>query len=206
MKTLFRVSIIAIALLAFTACKNEKKESKTEVEKSTVVYVVNPGATKINWTAYKTTEKVAVKGIFKTITFDKKEGATAKEALNNLEFSVPVSSIFSSNEERDGKLVASFFGAMLDTAFLSGKIAFSKNNVCNIEITMNGKAQTIPFTYTENEGAFVFEGVMNLEKWDALGAIEALNKVCFGLHKGADGVSKTWNDVAIKIETSVTVK
>jgi len=206
MKKLVRVSIIAIALVTFISCKNEKKEVKQEAKKPTVVYVVNPNATKIAWTAYKTTAKKAVKGVFKTINFDKKEGATAKEALNNLEFSIPVSSIFSGNEERDGKLVASFFGAMLDTEFLSGKLVFAENNTCNAEITMNGKTQTIPFAYTENEGTFVFDGVMNLEKWDALGAIEALNKVCFDLHKGDDGISKTWNDVAIKIETVVTVK
>ena len=206
MKKLFKVSIITMALVAFVSCKNEKKEVKQEVEKPAVVYVANPSTTKIAWTAYKTTAKKAVKGVFKTINFDKKEGATAKDALNNLEFSIPVSSIFSGNEERDGKLVASFFGAMLDTEFLSGKIVFAENNTCNAEITMNGKTQTVLLTYTENEGAFVFDGVINLENWDALGAIEALNKVCLDLHKGEDGISKTWNDVAIKIETTITVK
>lgn len=29
-------------------------------------------------------------------------------------------------------------------------------------------------------------------------AMEALNQACFELHKGADGVSKTWSEVHIK--------
>ena len=42
---------------------------------------------------------------------------------------------------------------------------------------------------------------MDLKNWNAIDALNALNKVCFDLHKGADGVSKTWEDVAIEIET-----
>ena len=42
---------------------------------------------------------------------------------------------------------------------------------------------------------------MQLKDWNALGALESLNKVCFDLHKGADGVSKTWEDVAIEVST-----
>ena len=35
------------------------------------------------------------------------------------------------------------------------------------------------------------------EKWDALEALASLNEACKVLHTGADGVSKTWEDVAI---------
>lgn len=37
--------------------------------------------------------------------------------------------------------------------------------------------------------------------WNALEALAALNKVCFELHKGPDGVSKTWEEVAIEVST-----
>jgi hypothetical protein len=44
---------------------------------------------------------------------------------------------------------------------------------------------------------FTVEGVINLEDFGAQAAVESINKACFDLHKGADGVSKTWSEVAI---------
>ena len=80
--------------------------------------MVKPEATSVKWTAYKTTEKKGVNGVFTVLNFENKEGTTAQEALNNLSFSIPVSSLFSKDETRDVKLKESFFGAMLDTEFL----------------------------------------------------------------------------------------
>ncbi|MFT4802596.1 MAG: hypothetical protein ACI93N_002376, partial [Flavobacteriaceae bacterium] len=62
----------------------------------------------------------------------------------------------------------------------------------------------LPLSYTTEGNNFTFKGVMNLDDWNASEAIEALNKVCFELHKGADGVSKTWNEVAIEINTTIS--
>jgi hypothetical protein len=38
---------------------------------------------------------------------------------------------------------------------------------------------------------------MDLKNWNALEALASLNKACEALHTGPDGVSKTWEDVAI---------
>jgi len=200
------LALIAITLISFTSCKDEKKETIKETEKTEVKkeasFMVNPAETEVQWTAFKTTAKKPVSGVFKTINFEKKMGATPIEALNGLEFSIPVSSIFSKNEERDGKLVASFFGAMLNTELLKGKIAITEDN-CEITITMNDTMHVIPFKFNVKDNKVMFKGIMNLEDWDALGALESLNKVCFDLHKGDDGVSKTWADVEIKVNTTL---
>ena len=45
---------------------------------------------------------------------------------------------------------------------------------------------------------------MDLENWKAQAALDALNVVCFDLHKGVDGISKTWSEV--KIEISAVLK
>jgi hypothetical protein len=42
-----------------------------------------------------------------------------------------------------------------------------------------------------------FDGVMNLENWDALAAVASINKACEALHTGKDGISKTWSEVAV---------
>lgn len=197
--------LVAILILSFTSCKNEEKSQKEEKPKIEVkkTFKVNAKKTSVKWTAYKTTEKTPVSGTFKTIKIDSKEGASQLDALNKLEFSIPISSIFTDNEERDGKLKASFFGAMLDTELLTGFLSFEENKMCIANITMNGVTKKLPLTYTAEGNIFTFKGNMNLEDWNALEAIEALNKVCFDLHKGADGISKTWNDVAIEITTEI---
>lgn len=202
-----KISILFFALaLSLASCKNEKKESKTEAspEATTAVkYVVKPAGTSVKWTAYKTTEKLPVGGEFKILKFENKTGATPEEALNNLSFSIPVSSVFTNDgtNTRDGKIKASFFGAMLDTEFLKGTIKYN-NGAYSAAITMNGVTNDLPLEVKiTEERRVVMTGVMNLKDWNALEALESLNKVCFDLHKGADGVSKTWEDVAIEVQT-----
>ena len=117
-----------------------------------------------------------------------------------------MSSLFTKDDSRDAKLKASFFGSMLDTEFLKGKIKFAENKH-SAKITMNGVTADLPLEVTiMDERRVSMKGTMNLKDWNALGALEALNKVCFDLHKGADGVSKTWEDVAIEVNTYLREK
>jgi len=205
MKSTKFLSLLVIITLAFTSCKEEKKEAQTEVQtetvKNTTKYVVKPEATTVTWKAYKTTEKLPVGGEFATLNFKEKEGATPEEALNSLEFSIPISSLFTKDETRDQKLKTSFFGAMLDTEILKGTIKYI-DNAYLASITMNGVTADLPLEVSiTDERRVNMKGTMQLKDWDALGALESLNKVCFDLHKGADGVSKTWEDVAIEVNT-----
>ncbi len=200
-----KVSYLLIALiLGFSACKNENK--KTESEGKTVTsekFVVKPEGTSVKWTAYKTTEKKPVGGVFKILKFENKEGATPQEALNNLSFSIPISSIFTNDatNTRDAKIITSFFGAMLNTELLKGTIKYINDSYV-ASITMNGVTSNLPLDIKITEERRVtLSGTMNLKDWNALDALESLNKVCFDLHKGSDGISKTWEDVAIEVNT-----
>ncbi len=205
LKKMNRINILLIVLsLGLTSCKNDKKETKTDPTTETATtekFVVKPEATSVKWTAYKTTDKKAVGGQFNVLNFENKTGSTPQEALNNLSFSIPVSSLFTKDESRDAKLKASFFGAMLDTEFLKGTIK-NDNNKYVASITMNGVTNDLPLDVTITEERRVsMKGTMLLKDWDALGALEVLSKACFDLHKGTDGVSKTWEDVAIEVNT-----
>lgn len=194
--------LILISIITFS-CKKETKETKTKDASATTSeqFVVKPEATSVKWTAYKTTKKVGVGGEFGTLDFKNKSGATPQDALNNLNFSIPISSLFTKNESRDSKLKVSFFGTMLNTAFLKGTIKVV-NEKYIASVTMNGVTNDLPLNASITEGRRVnLKGTMNLKDWDALGALAALNKVCYDLHKGDDGVSKTWEDVAIEIDT-----
>jgi polyisoprenoid-binding protein YceI len=204
-----KFTLLAFSIIFATACKNDSKDEKTSTEnvtETTVKYIVKPENTSLKWTAYKTTEKTPVGGEFTTLSFDKKEGSSPQEALNGLEFSIPVSSLFTKDEVRDNKLKASFFGAMLDTKLISGKIKYTDNKYI-ASITMNGVTNDLHLDVNITEERRVtMEATMKLKDWDALGALESLNKVCYDLHKGADGVSKTWEDVAIEVNTYLREK
>ena len=90
---------------------------------------------------------------------------------------------------------------MLNTEFLKGTIKFVDNNYV-ASITMNDVTNDLPLTVSiTDERRVSMTGTMNLKDWNALAALDALNKVCFDLHKGPDGVSKTWEDVAIEVNT-----
>ena len=107
-------------LFSFEACKKSQKDKTKSVEG---IYKVVDSTATVKWTAYKTTDKLPVSGVFNIVNITKSVGGkTPQSALNNLEFSIPVSSIFSKNEERDGKLKKLFFGVMASTSLLTGTI------------------------------------------------------------------------------------
>ncbi len=204
--TTMKKNILYLALFAAmitSACKQEKKtEQQTEpatTEVASEMFVIKPEATTVSWTGYKTTAKTPVKGEFTVLNFEEKSGTSPMEAINNLNFSIPVSSIFSKDESRDSKLKEFFFGAMENTNLLEGKLNWD-NDKCIATITMNGVTQNLPLDFKiEDERRLTLKGVMNLEDWNALEAVESINKACFDLHKGEDGVSKTWSEVAIEV-------
>lgn len=203
------ILLLAMTLSVFVSCKEEKKETTTtEDVKTTKQFVVKPEATSVKWTAYKTTDKVGVNGEFTTVKFDNKSGATPEEALNNLSFSIPVSSLFTNDatNTRDAKIKNSFFGSMIDTDLISGTLKY-KDSKYVASLTMNGVTHDLPLEVgIEDERRVTLKGTMDLNNWNAIEALNALNKVCFDLHKGADGVSKTWEDVAIQIDTYLREK
>ena len=187
--TLF--SSIVLLSLIITACKkNEQKE--------TAKFSIEPKTITVNWTGYKTTDKVAVKGQFKEIEIATiKESETAFDALNGAVFTIPISSLFTDEPERDSKLKTLFFGVMDNTLSLSGTLNLEENGTGNIDLLMNGVHNKIPITYIVSGQLVELEGTMNLDDWKGQTALASINEACFDLHKGPDGISKTWSDVAI---------
>jgi hypothetical protein len=182
-----------VASLLIVSCKKEGKKiegPQFSVESKTVT---------INWTGYKTTSKIPVKGEFKTLeVLNSKEAPTAVEALNGTKFSIPISSIFSGDDDRDGKLKQLFFGAMEATLSLTGTVNLNDDGTGSVNLSMNGVSKNIPITYTVKEQLVEFNGTLDIiNDFNAQTALESISKACYDLHKGPDGVSKTWSEVAI---------
>lgn len=200
-KTVIILSLVVAIMVNFSACKSEVKKDaeKTEAAPFAIKYAKND----IKFTAYKTTAKVPVGG-----QFDKVEivsggtGNSVKEAINNTEFSIPVSSLMTKDSSRDYKIKKFFFGIMDNTALLSGKLKITDDTNGIAEIKMNGEMQSVPFSYTIVDKTFNMQATIDVNKWNASAALASLNKVCEDLHKGADGVSVTWSEVALNITST----
>lgn len=204
MKKLF-FAVLALSIV-FTGCKSEtKKEEKTQVKQveETMPFSLKTAQNTIDWTAYKTTAKVAVNGKFKKVNITNGgSGNSVKEAVNGTEFSIPVSSIFTKDESRDFKIRKFFFGVMENTTLLSGKISLNDDNTGTVKITMNGVTQKLPFSYKIEGKTFSMNATMDINNWNAQKALVSLNEACKVLHTGADGVSKTWSEVALNISST----
>lgn len=196
-KTCLLLMVFALTI----ACKSEQKSKKDYPETGVKeIFIAKPEATSVKWIAYKTTEKNPVKGGFTTLNFDPKTGQSPKEALNDLVFSIPVSSIFSNDENRDSKIKQFFFRTMLDTDLIKGILKYTDDKLI-ASITMNGVTRNLPLEVKITDRKVSMTGTMLLKNWGALDALESLTKACFELHKGPDGISKTWDEIDLQITT-----
>ena len=196
--------LMAMIALGMNSCK---KEAKVEPAKEALEsFSVDENASSIVWTAYKTSEKVPVKGTFKKVSATSPDDAATREAvLNGLKFEIPVSSIFTNDSIRDGKLQKFFFEVMDNTASLKGQMTTTDSGKGELSLEMNGLSKQLPFEYTMAQDTIIVNAVMDLNNWQAQAALSSLNEACRVLHSGSDGVPKTWSDVNL-LAKIVTVK
>lgn len=202
MKKLTSLAIILLVAIQFSSCKSDqKKTEKTTVKKEAAfAFDLSQAKHTIGWVGYKTTDKVAVKGEFQKVEITSGGKAnTIAEAIDNAEFSIPVSSIFSGDNSRDFKLKKFLFSAMKDTKLLGGKFSIESDSIGSVDLMMNGVLGNLPFKYSIEGKTFTMTATMDIHNWNAQSAVESLNEACKDLHKGADGVTKTWSEVAINI-------
>ncbi len=204
MKKIINFSLLLVIAISLTACGKDKKE--TEVVAEEVSYAVDASASTVQWTGYKTTDKVPVKGTFKEIKItNSKAGSSPAASLEGLEFDIPVESIYSKDSIRDGKLKSLFFAVMDNTISLKGSFSIKDESHGNVAISMNGMTKDLPFSYEMSKDTIVINGTMDLKNWGTAEALESLHQACLELHTGSDGVSKTWDEVGIQAKI-LTVK
>ena len=188
-------------IITLSSCKSESK--KEDADKVAAPFALKYAKNDIHFTAYKTSEKIPVGGQFSEIEIvSGGTGNSVKEAINNTEFSIPVSSILTKDSSRDYKIKKFFFGVMSNTDLLSGKLLISDGSNGIAKITMNGETKHVPFTYTIVDKIFNMQATIDVNNWNASAALASLNKVCEDLHKGSDGVSVTWSEVALNITST----
>jgi len=216
MKTI-NISLIAIATLFMISCGSEESTEKTSeeavpVEKSTELiceYSYDESTTKLTWTSFKTSARVAVGGSFDTYSVNNTDASNSETAVfQNATFSIVTASVNTGNTERDPKLVQFFFNTMIESDTIKGGIrkiseAVDGKGAAIIYIDMNGMERDVNATYTLHGTELTLSANIDVANWDATNAIDALNTECKDLHTGDDGVSKLWSEVTIEIYTNL---
>lgn len=181
----------------------ESSPAKTaEKAEQSCTWTANTSAATVGWTAFKFTEKTGVGGGFDTL---KATGGSAVDApwkaLDGLSFEIDTASVNSNNPDRDAKIRATFFGSLVEAAAIKGTVKANSAGKATLTIAMNGASHDVVVDVKHTEGSpLSLSGVLDVETWGAGAAIGALNKVCEDLHKGKDGISKLWSEVAISAE------
>lgn len=206
MKKIISIASFFALGIVFTACKGDTETAvePDESAKGACFYSYNEGATTFEWTAFKTNDKVGVKGGFNEITVESEGSDDPIAVLESITFSMKTSSVETNDEGRNGK-VAKFFFETINTPTIEGRIkSIGKDGKAIISVTMNGMNADVKGDYTLNDGDFSFTSTIDVSLWNALEGIKALNTECNDLHKGKDGVSKLWSEVALSFTTSLS--
>lgn len=168
------------------------------------LYYLNPGSVKVAWTAFKTTAKIPVGGNFNAIEISgNKTGKTIEEMLNSLEAKVNLASLNTNNEGRDKTLQEWFFSKLVHG--ISGKIVSvnEATKTASLLLEINGIKKEVPLTYRDENSNYIAEAKIDILDFGAEGPLNDLNIACKELHKGADGISKTWSEVHFKISANI---
>jgi hypothetical protein len=206
---LTKIGILLLSITLFSC--GEEEAPKTDNASSKTMYQIDSESVTLKWTAYKTTDKIGVGGEFGKINVkDVSLSDSPEGVIDAVSFSVPVSSLFTGNTDRDWKLVNLFFGVMDQTEFIKGTFHALEGDASSgkgvMDLVMNGKTADLPYGYTIERDSMFISAKMNVLEWNGQEAMDSLNLACYDLHKGADGVSKTWSEVDIKASVAIVKK
>lgn len=191
----------------FAACGGGEDETKDEEGnggEEKCFYSLNKDSYDLNWTAYKTNAKVGVGGTFNDVTFDAGEFEDMESALTSIEFEINTASVESNDDDRNAKIAEHFFGT-INTPTISGKLTSvdMESETAVVTIMMNGISFDVNGDFSLEGEDFSFKADIDVEKWNGVAGIDALNRVCEDLHTGDDGVSVLWQNVDISFAGSL---
>ncbi len=180
----------------------------------TCSYSPDESSLSVQWTGFKTTQKVPVPGKFlKAKNLKKIETSypSLKALLKAVIVQVDITSADSGNPQRDETLKQKFFnvlkGNKISTAFLTGiKENADHSGSATMTLRFNKQTKKVPVTFTYLDGLVTVKGSFDILNFTAYRALESLNQACLELHKGADGVSKTWSEVEFVASGKVSEK
>jgi hypothetical protein len=96
----------------------------------------------------------------------------------------------------------SFF-KVFNTDTIKGRITEASQGKGLLDLDMNTIIKTLDYRYLIKNDTLILTATIDLKNWDGKAAMQSLNKECYDLHAGADGISKLWPDVEVTIKMPV---
>ena len=197
--------ILSLATIALVSCGGNQETKKTEETKTEVCKLKYDYLdTKVGFGGFKTTEKKEVKGQFDKFKVEGVVlGETAEEVFANASINIETSSVNTGDAGRDEKLNSFFFGNMLNTSSISGKVKeiLTDSNQVVFTMKLNDVESDVKMMWTVSGDTVNIEGMVDLLDFSAQPAVDSLNVACYDLHKGADGESKTWSEAKVYVQS-----
>ncbi len=208
MKQLLKFASSFVLMLFVLSCNSSDKKKKKDqdnekVAKKEQIYSKDTSGVSLQWIAYKFTDKLGVAGTFDRITFKQEnESGSIEDLLKNAEMTIATASVNSNNEIRDPKL-RTFFFEVFNTDTITGKILDAEQGSGVLELKMNDISNDVEYDYTLKNDTLFLTTHLDLQNWNGEKALNSLNKECYELHTGLDGISKLWPDVDVTIKLPV---
>lgn len=176
----------------------------------TCTYAVDPNGISLVWTAFKFSEKTAVNGKFNTRTVSGPTSASSPvELARGLAMEIDGASVETDNPARNATIGEFFFGKFKPSAKIRASVADVKGDdqkgTIDMKVTMNEVSRVVPFAYTVTPaGEVTAKGSIDMLDFALKDAHDSIHQTCEELHKGKDGVSKTWTDVDLTLTGKFT--
>ena len=176
------------------------------------IYSADPNSLVVEWAAFKTTQKATVPGKFtsaKNLKKLEKSYTSLPALLKAMAVEVDMTSVDTKDPRRDATLKEMFFKVLKGKGVASASLTQIKekpegSGTASMVLKFNDQTKRIPVTFNmDSEGNVMLKGQMDILNFTAHEALESLNKACHELHKGPDGVSKTWSEVNFTISGKV---
>jgi len=199
-------SLLASTMVALVACGGEQtsndESAETPGSTAPITYSHNSDSTVVKWTAFKFTEKTGVSGTFNKVDVSGTAASSHMASVySNASFNISTGSVNSNNPDRDKKITDHFFGSMLNTDQISGKVLSIAEDKAMVSIEMNDVSKEAAFVVATSGNRLSLIGTINLGDWNALASVDSLNTICYDLHTGKDSISILWPDIDIEITT-----
>ena len=218
MKNIYNHFLLPLSLsLIIFSCNN--KENSETIQKTIplpegVLYKLDMTAEnrEVNWIGYKTNEKTPVSGSFSEFSSDRENQSfnSIDDLVDGLNFSISSLSSSSADDIRDLNLKDHFFKYLTDNFKINGTLGKPINDSIDVYFDVLEENNPIRFAYSTylttskySDKIIQIKGKLNLVNQFNGEAFNNIHKQCFDLHKGSDGISKTWEEVDVDIKVLV---